>query len=120
MPRPGFGWTFQIGIHGTLELAEDPGGGEQKRREADRCGDGASTRFMRVVEHLLNGFCAFGADQTANLADDLATGRFVTEDSAAPCERDEQQRRDRQDAVERQRGAESGHIVIRPLHGGGI
>ena len=106
-------------IERTLQLAEHRGGTDCQEYHADQRRDEALPGHACTGDQSLYGGGAFVADQTSQLGHDLAPHRVVAEYRTRDRDHDDQQRRNREQGVVRERRAHARCIVFDPsIHGG--
>src|ERR1044071_3327207 len=99
-------------VERVLQLHEHARRAEDERHDADDRRERAGLRFVRRLEHRFNSGCGLATEQTAELAGDFLVRRFAPERESGDGHRDQEQRRDREDRVVRERGAETRGFVL--------
>jgi hypothetical protein len=89
--------------------AEEKGGGAEHGRHHALAG------LARALDHVLDGLRRRPADESLDLADDASLRGVRAEDEPGHRDADEQKGRDREDRVVRERGAETGRVVLVPV-----
>ncbi len=101
-------------VERVLQLAEHRGRADQQQRHAEgRAGD-AVRRLVEAGENALDGFGRVGAHQLAELAEDLAARRVLAEHQTGDRDHDQEQRRQREHGVVRERRAHARRVVVDP------
>ena len=104
-------------VERVLQLAEYRHRAKEQSNDADDCGDSALRRTIRRLQQSLDRLCALGADQSCELAEDLAARGFGAEHQPRDRDHDEQQRRNRKQRVIGKCRAHARGVVFGP--GGG-
>ena len=99
-PQPGLGLHLPDGVQRVLELAEDPRGAEQERHQPDGGATAPAPGFRALAIIAWIAWRPLLADELADLADELPLRRLLAEDQPRDGDGDEQQRCEREQAIE--------------------
>ena len=107
-------------VHRILQLAEDARRGDQQGHHADDAGEDPPAGLLGIGEHLLDRPGPLLADELPDLRVELPRGRLLAEDQAGDRDGDDQQRRQREHAVEGQGRAQLRDLVPQPFRARGL
>ena len=113
-PAGGAGGRTPDAVQRVLQFGEHGGGAQQHQHQAQRGGGPTAGGAVHAFQQALNGCGARGADQSLQLAEDLATRGLGAEHQAGHRRHDQQQRRQREQRVVGQRRALAGRVVVDP------
>ena len=105
-------------VERALHLAEDAGGGDNQRADADHSGEDAGAGIAGAGDHRLQALRALGPDEVAQLIDDGALGCLLAESKARHGDGDDQHGRDRKDRVIGNGGAAAQRLILHEMPAG--
>ena len=111
---PGRGWTRQMALSAVCSSMNAPVAPRKRRHDSHHGREHARGRLGRAFDHRLHGLGPLAADQPLDLPDDLAPDGVGPEHEPRDPDRDDQDGREREQRVIRERGAEAGNIVVPP------
>ncbi len=112
--RTGTWFDAPDGVERRLQLEERAAGREDERDPANHCREQILVPPRRSLQQRLHGLAAFDSDQPLDLADDFTAHGFGAEERAGDGNRNQEDGRDREERVIRDRGAEAEQVVVPP------
>src|SRR5262249_22447877 len=116
--RPGLRGRSPDAVERVLQLGEYRGGAHDEQDDAEGGGHHALGRLAGALEQALHRGSAFAAQHALQLAVDLPARGFLAEHHAGDGDDDQQERRDREHRVERERRAHALRVVVQPIDAG--
>ena len=106
------------GVQRRLQLEKGSARSQHERDAADDRGKDVVLAAGRSLQQRLHRHRAFGANQSLDLADDLSSNSFLSEEGSGHRHRDEEDGPYREERVVRQRCAEPHRVVVPPCGDG--
>ena len=101
-------------IEGMLKLAEDAGGADHEGDDPRDRGHPLLVAVVRAVQEIFEGIGTGAAGKSLELSQYLGLGRMRSEHPAGDGQGDDQDRRDGEERVERQRRAQARGTMVEP------